>query len=209
VVPAAADAQAPWQIPESLLASQRLYRVSYQGPEGKLTFRLTLYLERAEVYQMQASDALGRPIFSLAIEEGGGAIFLDHREQRYCRSLSSAEQRYVPLAHLPLLALPKLLLGVLPMPPAREFIRDEGRVSYQDAQGYLWSARLEANRLESWSLAENGEAIAWWQRSDGVGIFSDRRGGQQVRFTEQVVEKLSRPLAPVEAPSAYREDLCP
>ena len=50
----------PWEVPPEAYPTQRLYRIKYQGPEGKASFKLALYLESAESYRMQASDALGR-----------------------------------------------------------------------------------------------------------------------------------------------------
>lgn len=232
LLPSRVDQATPWELPAESYPSQRLYRVRYQGPEGQVGVRLTLYLEAPDRYRMETADSLGRKIWSLGMVPSGQALWLDHRQELYCRVDGAGEQRFLPLAHLPLEALPRLILGLLPVPPAAERQRadvrraENGELSYRDEAGRLWSGRLEGGSLEWWSVRDDGVdgldrdplgvggssttgPVAWWRRDEaGESIFSDRRGGQQVRWSEQVRETLGRPLDRLEIPSTYREAVC-
>lgn len=209
--PAPAPESEAWQLPAESYPTQRLYRVRYDGPEGKLSFRLTLYLVADGHYRIEAADTLGRRVWSLGLEPDGRAIFLDHRAEVYCRSFASRGQNFVPIAHLPLEFFPHLLLGRLPAEPAdpRAAEVGGGKLVIRDAAGQTWQGQLgEEGRLAWWSLLQSGDAVAWWKWIDGESVFSDRRGGQQVRWKEQVREALGTPPAPLEIPDAYREGVC-
>ncbi len=206
----------PWQMPEGAYPSQRLYRVKYRGPEGEAGFKLTLYLEAEAKYRMLAAD-LGRKLWSLYVdasprEESGGAageaVWLDYRRKEYCRVGAAGALRFVPLADLPLVSLPRLLLGLMPADPAASLNRAETRVSFLDSRGYRWDGVLSGQQLEWWSLLEAGETIAWWRREDGGGVFSDSRGQQEVRWREVVSEPLESPLAAPEIPARFGEGAC-
>lgn len=198
-----------WQLPAASFPSQRLYRIQYEGPEGNVGLRLTLYLAERSHYRMDAADSLGRRVWSLSVEPGDRAIWLDHRKKIFCRVYAASEQAFVPIAHLPLVSLPNLMLGRLPEVPASELLEGEGKISYRDARGRTWNAQRDVEgRLAWWSMLEDGEPVAWWRVVDGEHVFSDRRGGQQVRWTEQVREELKTPLRALEAPSSYREGAC-
>lgn len=213
----------PWEIPPAAQNTQRLYRVSYQGPEGKLGFRLTLYLMGAADFRMDAADGVGRRVFSLEVAPGpapagaegsapapaSAALWLDHRNKVYCRLAPSGLPRDLPLANLPLEALPRLLLGVMPAPPAGELVEQEGKISFKDAAGQEWSGSLGASgALEGWTLAQAGQPIAFWQRQPSETIYSDRRAGLQVRLQEQVVEQLAARPAALQIPDGYLESVC-
>lgn len=197
-----------WNLPPEVYPSQRLYRVRYQGPEGKLGFRLTLYLASPEQYRMDAADTLGRQVWSLAIEPDDQAVWVDHRREEFCRTRGASEQTFVPIAYLPLEALPRLILGRMPARPLGEVEMGEGKIVYRDDQGQTWNGVESEGQLEWWSLLREGEAVAWWRRHGDENIFSDRRGGQQVRWTEQVAETLATPLESLEIPERYREGIC-
>ena len=187
--------------------SQRLYRVKYQGPEGEAGFKLVLYLEGEASYRMLATD-LGRKLWSLSISGREEALWLDHRRKEYCRSNAASELRFVPLGDLPLSSLPKLLLGLLPAEPAAGLNRSAGRVSFLDARGQLWNGGISGDQLQWWSLIEAGEPIVWWRREEGGGVFTDRDGEQQIRWSEVVRERLESPLARLEIPARYRPGDC-
>ena len=209
--PSPAPEKAGWQLPSDAFPTQRLYRVHYDGPEGKLGFRLTLYLMAESHYRMEASDTLGRRVWSLAVDPDDRAVWLDHRNETYCRTFGRKGQSFVPIAHLPLAALPRLILGRLPAPPAneRQAQLGGGKLAYVDAAGQTWNGQLGTDgRLAWWSLVEDGEAVAWWRFVEGESIFSDRRGGQQVRWREQVRESLARPAEPLAVPDGYRQGVC-
>ncbi len=197
----------PWHLPEDSFPSQRLYRVKYHGPEGEAGFKLTLYLEAEAKYRMLASD-LGRKLWSLSVDGQGEAVWLDYRRKEYCRADAASELRFLPLADLPVDSLPKLLLGRLPAEPAANLARGERNVSFLDARGFHWNGELDGDLLKWWSLVEAGEAVVWWRREDSGGVFSDRRGAQEVRWREVVREQLRRPLGAVEIPGRFSRGDC-
>ena len=198
-----------WQLPAEAYPSQRLYRIQYEGPEGKVGLKLTLYLSTSDHYRMDAADSLGRRVWSLAVEPGDRATWLDYRKKLYCRVYAAGEQEFVPIAHLPLASLPNLILGRLPAHPHGEVQEGDGKISYRDARGQTWNAQQGPDgRLQWWSLLLDGEAVAWWRFAEGENIFSDRRGGQQVRWSEQVREQLKDPLRSLDVPGSYREGAC-
>jgi hypothetical protein len=208
VEPTGPVAAAAWEIPAASIGTQRLYRVQYQNAQDKLGFRLSLYLSSPRTYRMEASDGIGRRIFSLELRDAD-ALWLDHRERTFCRVGEIDTALRIPLADLPLLSLPKLLLGVMPMPPATDTAQDAKAISYLDARGQKWSGGfgLDGN-LEWWSLVQGGEPVAWWQRKDKESIFSDRRGGVQLRWIEMVVERLEGAREPLKAPPGFEEADC-
>ena len=200
---------APWEISPAAEMSQHLYRISYQGPEGKLSFRLTFYFGDASSFRMDGADTVGRRLFSLELKAGGAAMWLDHRNEEYCRLAAADLPRALPLARLPLEALPRLLFGRMPATPASQLVRQADKISYLDAAGRSWSGGLDVEgRLMGWTLKEGEEAVAWWTRQGKEGIYSDRKAGLQVRIVEQVAEKLAALPAPILIPENYRENVC-
>ena len=205
----------PWKIPPEAYPTQRLYRVSYEGPEGKANFKLTLYLEGEEDFRMRGADGLGRKVWELDVDpRSDRALWLDHRNEEYCQSASASRLAIVPLAHLPLIALPKLLLGQIPSKPASGLERSAEGITFLDARGERWNGGLAEGELLWWSKlagsapGQDGEPVSWWRREDGFGIFVDLRGGQQLRFREVVREPLARSPEPLEIPPAYRAGDC-
>ena len=69
-------------MPAEELATQRLYRAHYDGPEGDGGFRLTLRLQTLDRGQAQA-NALGRKLWSL---EADGDTGLLHGRSSYVRA---------------------------------------------------------------------------------------------------------------------------
>ena len=197
----------PWQLPADAYPSQRLYRVKYRGPQGDAAFKLTLYLEAEASYRMLASD-LGRKLWSLTVDGQGEAVWLDYRRKEYCRASAASELRFLPLAELPLASLPRLLLGRLPAEPAAGLARGERNISFLDARGFRWNGELDGDRLRWWSLVDAGEAVIWWRLEDAGGVFSDRRGRQEVRWREVVREALKKPLGEVEIPAKFGPGSC-
>ncbi len=199
----------PWEIPAGAYPTQRLYRVKYAGPEGRAGFKLTLYLGSADRYRMAAADSLGRKLWSLEVAETGRAVWLDHRSKEYCEARGADQLLLVPLANLPLAALPKLLLGRMPEEPVANLVRGAEHVAYLDARGQAWSGVSRDGELAWWSLEEAGEAVAWWRRDgEGGSIFTDRRGGLELRWQEIVAEELRKPPGELAIPAKFREGAC-
>ena len=193
----------PWQLSPSSWPTQRLYRVRYNGPDGRANFKLTLYLESPSRFRMQASDPLGRKVWELDVDQE--ALWLDHRENTYCRAAGAGRLAIVPLAHMPLLSLPKLLLGRIPAEPARGLRRDGVAIAFRDSRGQVWNGGTENGRLMWWTLLEKGEAITWWRLEGEDNIFADLRGGRELRWKESVSEPLASPPPPPRIPSKYQE----
>lgn len=204
----AAGGDNPWELPAGSFPSQRLYRVKYEGPEGKAGFKLTLYLATPSHYRMAASDSLGRKLWTLQVDESGPAVWLDHRAKQYCRVQGADRLVVVPLANLPLAALPRLLLGRLPAEPVANLQRAPGHLSFLDVRGQLWTAVMRDAALDWWTLEDLGDTVAWWRRDGDGGDFSDARGGQRVTWRQIVAEAVEQTLAPLEIPSRFQPGAC-
>ncbi|HTQ79031.1 MAG TPA: hypothetical protein VMM92_03480 [Thermoanaerobaculia bacterium] len=206
-VPVPADGAAPWQIPQAAYGSQRLYRVSYSGPEGEGNIRLTLRLASAERYQVTTADPLGRSLWSLDVAQDSG-LWLDHRNRTYCRFEGRFDISGVPLAPFPLLSLPSLLLGRLPAEPAAP-PREKGKdITYKDARERRWTATLADGQVASWTLWDGQSPAVLWVQRDSWAILSDRSQNVQMRWKEVVREPLPRPPEPLAIPSGFDEEDC-
>ena len=212
----------PWQVPAAAYGSQILYRVGVAGAEGEGSLKLTLRLASPERYQAQAVDPLGRAVWGLDVE-GDRGLWLDHRGRRYCRLSGALDLAFLPLGPLSLSALPPLLLGRLPVPPADPAGVSRGAapagagagsgagdtVAYRDAAGRGWSAVLRGGQVVSWGLWQGAAAapILSWASSGSWAVLSDRRKGVEVRWREAVREPL-RALVPMTPRSDYRQSTC-
>ncbi|HEV3458888.1 MAG TPA: hypothetical protein VHG32_20235 [Thermoanaerobaculia bacterium] len=215
----AAAAPPPWQMPAAAYGSQILYRVAVSGAEGEGSLKLTLRLASPERYQAQAVDPLGRAIWGLDVD-GGHGLWLDHRAHAYCRLAGALDLAFLPLGPLSLSALPPLLLGRLPVPPAdpASVVRagagsgDGGAsttVAYRDAAGRGWSAVVQGGQPVSWGLWQEPATapILSWASSGSWAVLSDRRKGVQVRWREALREPVGQ-LTPMRPRSDYREGSC-
>ncbi len=198
----------PWQLVPGTFPGQRLYRVRYEGPEGKGSFKLILYLASPSHYRMVASDSLGRKLWTLQVDADGQAVWLDHRNKRYCQVDGADRLVVVPLAQLPLLALPRLLLGRLPADPVANLQWTADHVSFLDVRGQAWTAALSGAELEWWKVEDLGEAVAWWRRDGDGGDFSDARGGQRLRWRQVVAEAVEPTFEPLEIPPRFEQGAC-
>lgn len=202
----------PWEIPQGAYGSQRLYRVSYAGPEGEGSFKVTLRLASPARYQLQSVDPVGRSLWSLDVSHDAG-LFLNHRSRTFCHFEGRFDVAGVPMGPFPLLSLPSLLLGRVPADPAagsaaaaaplgREF-------DFKDGTGRRWYGTLgEEGLVQGWTLSEGSTPKVWWIRREDWAILSDRDRGVQVRWREVLRENLDSEPAALEAPSGYREAVC-
>ena len=169
---------------------------------------MTLRLASMDRYQVQASDPVGRGLWSLDVT-GERGLFLNHRAKTFCTFEGSFDLSGVPLGPFPLLTLPTLLIGRVPSQPASPPEQKGGQVTFHDAAGRLWSAVVDAGgEVESWNLSEGGEPSAWWIRRESWAILSDRERGVQVRWKEVLREPLDGAPAVLETPAGYREASC-
>ena len=230
--PTASSASSPWQVPAAAYGSQILYRVAVAGPEGEGSLKLTLRLASPQRYQAQAVDPLGRAVWGLDVE-GDRGLWLDHRGRRYCRVSGALDLAFLPLGPLSLSALPPLLLGRLPVPPADPALVSRAAapvaggggavsgggaaggsggsdtVAYRDAAGRGWSAVLRGGQVVTWGLWQGAAAapILSWANTGSWSVLSDRRKGLEVRWREAVREPL-RALVPMTPRSDYKQSAC-
>jgi hypothetical protein len=206
--PVPAGGAAAWQIPEAAYGSQRLFRVSYSGPEGEGSFRLTLRLASPGRYQVTTADPVGRALWSLDVDEDKG-LWLDHRNRNFCRFEGSFDISGVPLAPFPLLSLPSLLLGRLPAEPAAPPQQKGKDITFTDGMDRRWTATLASGQVVSWTLwGEGGQPAVLWVQRDSWAILSDRAAGVQMRWKEVVREALERPPEALPAPAGFAEVDC-
>lgn len=199
----------PWQVPAEALGTQRLFRAHYDGPDGGGGFRLTLRLVQLDRWQAQG-NALGRKLWSLEAD-GDRGLWIDHREDVFCRLDGRLELEGSLLAPMPFRAFPALLLGRLPEPPAtgsRVRRWANGEVVFPGADGRRWRAQVDAGRVRGWRLDQDGRTVAWWQTHGEEAILSDRSNGVQLRWRPVVVEPLAGPLAALDPPAGYRAVEC-
>ncbi len=202
----------PWQMPTSEYPSQRLYRLSIEGKKGSGSAKVTLRYWAPGEYEARAADALGRPIWVVAVDRGG-VMMVDERAHTYCEGRETLRLPVLDFGPLPLEALPRLLIGRLPLPPAtRSEAGDwsQGRFHFTDSRGRSWRGELENGWPLHWTMGDP-EPLVWWQGSARGGVLS-RRGGGQVRWRQEVREPLpptilaSRPsLSP---PTAFEKVRC-
>ncbi len=202
---AAAASPAPWQVPADAYGSQSLYRVTVTGSEGDGSVKLTLRLAAPDRFQAQAADPLGRGLWDLDVA-GGRGLWLDHRSRTFCRLAGEVELAALPLGPLSPSALPPLLLGRLPVPPAdasgvgrRPLGGGAGEDwSFHDAAGRRWGAVVKDGTVLSWTLWQPGAAapLLSWVAAAGAGSggawaeLTDRRKGVRVRWRQVLREPL-------------------
>jgi hypothetical protein len=231
---AADPAVAPWQVPPAAVGTQRLYRMSYDGPQQGGSFRLSLRLASRQRYEVRAVDPAGRSLWTLAVS-GEEGLWLDHRARAACRLAGNLDLAAAELTPFPLPAVPALLLGRLPAEPAGPVEEaagageedDEGegdvgeaavgvggdgvvRIAYRDARERRWTATLEGGEPRSWSMSEvgAGSPSLWWLRRGGEAVLSDRIRGAQLRWRQTLAEPLGEGLAAPRVPADFSEVPC-
>ncbi|HEX4952347.1 MAG TPA: hypothetical protein VF017_02980 [Thermoanaerobaculia bacterium] len=209
VVAAEAQAPPPWALAAEDLATQRLFRLHYDGPEGEGSFRLTLRLLAADRYRATAVDAVGRLVWSLSVE-GEEGLWLDHRQERFCRFRGRLAPEVLALSPFGLPSLPALLLGRMPVAPAGTIEPPEegkeDRLDYLDTEGRRWTALLSPEGgVASWTLWQEGEPVVWWSRQGEEALLSERRRAAQLRWREVLREAIAPELAPLTPPATFRE----
>jgi len=197
---------AAWELPAALSQRQTLFRAQYRGPRGDGSFRLVLRLANPSRYELAASDLLGRQLWTLSVA-GDDALFLDHRAARACRLGGEVRLPDLGLPPLALNAVPALLLGRLPAPPAPP-VAPAGAGDYRDAAGRRWSFTLRGGEPASWTLWDDDGPALFWSRQASGGVLSARREGAQLRWQTSQSEPLAAPPAPPSVPPSFAEGSC-
>lgn len=208
------SAASPWELPEELQGSQRLFRVRFEGEDGDGKFRLTLRLLDSQRFQLRAVDPLGRSVWTLHAE-GGRSLLLEHRERRACTFGDQVDLDDLYLGSFPARDLPALILGRVPAVPEGSPLWSEGpeagedRLEFADLAGRRWVCRLQGGEVRSWSLkgAGGGELASLHREEEELHLI-DRRRGIEVRWREVAAEPLQGGFARPEIPSSYEEGEC-
>ena len=181
---------------------QRLYRLTYDGGDGRVTLRVVLRTAGGERFQIAASDLVGRRVSGLDYN-GDRSVLVDYRRRTYC--IAGSELR-LPAVHpelLPLSALPRVLDGQLPVAPAP----GQSATEFVDRGGRRWLASYDGDELTAWTLFDSDGPAVWWSAQKGGGILS-QRGGAQYRWVLSVAEVTREPLAEI-IPEEFAQGACP
>jgi hypothetical protein len=180
--------------------------VRFEGERGRGSGRLSLYLVSPARFELAAADAFGTPLWSLRAADGEG-LLVEPRRRRACRIEGSFDLPDLPLAPLPLAAVPALLLGRLPI-DAAEGRPSEAAGELRDARGRRFTYAVDSGRLSAWTLWDEDRPALWWRRAAEESLLSARAGGYQVRWREVAREPLTRPPAGTEPPEGYALERC-
>jgi hypothetical protein len=209
--PSAEPLIAPWALPPSEHGQQSLFRLQFGGERGEGTLRAALRLETPSRFELAATDALGRQVWTLSVAPDT-AIWLDHRGRRACPLGAEIQIADLGLPPLPLAAVPALLLGRLPLVPSATTAVAAGAETA--ASGELrdgdrrWSWRRSGEQLAAWTLYQNGSPALWWRRDGDGGVLSARRQRAQLRWQRVLAEPAELPVIAPATPAEYRTDDC-
>ena len=180
---------------------QSLYRLTYDGGEGRTSLKVVVRESVSERFQITVSDVAGRRVWSLD-HAPQRVVLVDHRAGSFCVSGPSLSLPDVHPQELPLAAIPRLLAGLFPL--AEESTRQSDE--WVDAEGRQWRQAREDGVLQSWSLLDSDGPALWWSRESDGGILS-RRGGEQYRWRLIVREDAVTALGDV-VPEGFAEGVC-
>ena len=183
--------------------ARTLYRVRYEGPDGGGSLRLVVRQVAADRFQLQASDTFGRAVWSLDLD-GDDVLLVNHRERQACVAGGELRVPELALRPLPLPAVARVLAARTPVRvPA-----GADRSDWTDETGRRWTASWEGDRLEAWTLWQEGEPRLSWRRQGRGGVLS-HLAGSQFRWRQVTREKLQpSTYRRLEAPADYRFGEC-
>jgi hypothetical protein len=188
---------------------QTLFRVRYQGTDGRGRIKITTRVAGREHFQLAAADSFGRQHWSLEYRPGR-TLFLDHRERRVCLFTGDVVLPAIALAELPVSLLPRVLAGELPVRlPAGIVAVPGGAAVHWPGEGTReWSVALDSEgRVARWTLWVDGEPLLWFRAERNGGMLSHRRGAQVV-WSRVTQEPLAQELTPLVTPSGYARGSC-
>lgn len=183
-------------------------RVRLSSDEGRGRFRLLLRLHDPARYQIRATHPLfNQRLWTLDVD-GDRAVLVDFHQHVVCRYQGAAEIGAIPLGPFPFESLPALLLGYLPLAPAREPERSApDLVAFTDARGRRWTATLDRGLVERFEVAGE-ESLSWERGADDWYVLSAEARSLDLRWKETLREPLGEPLAPIEIPPGHAEGPC-
>lgn len=202
---ATSPADGLWTLPTEELGTQRIVRLRYDGPGDDGTLYLTLRLERADRYMLEAhARLLGKSVFRLMVQDDQ-AVFVDLQRLEYCRFDRAIEISAVPLGPLPFDVLPALLLGRVPARPdaGGAGLDERGDWTFTDDQGRRWTASQVDGVLQRWTLWKAETPAVWWSREGDMSYLSAREEELQLRWRAGTPEPLARALEPPRIPEGF------
>jgi hypothetical protein len=188
---------------------QTLFRVRYQGADGRGRIKLTSRVATRERFQLTAVDTFGRQHWSLEAWPGR-TLLLDHRQRRACLFEDDVVVAAIALAELPVSLLPRVMAGELPVEkPTGAEPGEDGEIPRWPGEGTReWSATFDSEgRIERWTLWVDTEPLLWFRAQAEGGMLSHRRGAQVV-WSRVAEEPLAAELTPFEIPPGYARDSC-
>jgi hypothetical protein len=185
---------------------QLLLRAELADGADRATVRLTLRRWRADRFELEAADVVGRRLWSLAVA-GEGGLWRDARGAATCRLAAGGPVRLgelvVPLAPR---ALPVVLLGGLPValpPDAREEVAEARAVQFVDDSGGRWRVVLApGGQAVSWRLELGNDSALEWERDGERQRLRTRSPRLEISWSEAARERLARPAPPWVEPDA-------
>jgi hypothetical protein len=188
------------------LGTQILFRVRYGGRKGAGGLRLILRLDTSDRFQLVASDILGRAVWSMELYDRQ-VLLVNHSEKTYCLAGMELALPEVALDPLSVGALPKVLLGYLPVAVGADSVTGDARFDFTDPDHRRWTGSLEAGKPSNWMLWEGEQPVLWWTRQDKGGILSHREG-VQFRWRTVVREPLESGFERLTVPGSYEKAAC-
>ena len=194
------------ELPASALGTQRLLRAQVRGPEGEASLRIVLRLVAADRYEIDTADIAGRPVWSLTVD-GARGLLLDSRNQRYCTLSNSVSLPGGLGLSLPLNAVPRLLLGRLPVEAPL------GASELRQGDGRRWTWTGQAGQLQQWMLWKGNQPSVWFLHGGekAESVLSIRARATQLRWHEDLVEPLHDAQSPLQSlvpPHDFEEGAC-
>lgn len=184
-----AGALAPWGVVASDLGTQRLYRVRVRRSGDDASLRLVLRLAAEERFEVAASDAFGRRLWTLTVDDGHGR-WSEAGSRGACRFDPDRSLRLAELDwDLPARDLAAALVGRVPEPPPGAGA--DRTIAYTDSAGRRWSASRDGVGPLRWTLFRAGEPSLTWERSDGGGQLTARGADLLIRWNEVAREPLT------------------
>lgn len=196
-----ATAIAPWEIPSEELGRQSLYRVQMRAAEERGSLRLVVRLWNPGRFELAASDALGRSLWSLRSADGA-AVWSDRERGAPCALAADRPIRWPRFGWtFPASDLPALLLGRLPEPPSEPTgTAASGESVIETGSGRRFRLTVAGGLPVRWSLVgESSERSLSWTREDDGGRLEASDGALEIRWRRVSREPVTGP--PPEPPA--------
>jgi hypothetical protein len=195
-----------WRLPDQVLGTQSLYRLSLTGGGKAADLRLTVYQQDRQRYRLVASDSTGRAFWRL--DSGRDvSILQDHRRQAYCRVRPDSRGRWPKRIRVLAAGLPRLLAGRVPVTPRSVRVGRDGGLLLTDSQTGRWKVEVSGDKVASWELRRRGGLLMRWGRRPTGGELEIANRGK-IEWSLIVREALRGELGPPGPPDGYLHTRC-